>query len=386
MIWDNVSHVIRGLTGRDDTAPGQTSGTFTAHTPADVEALRHCLEAARDTRIEIDDVERAEQIVQGQTYTLSMFPRMGLGVLARTLQQLLEVPGARVKRPSNFYILTRDMSSVDAVQPNSLVVRYLAVLDFIEILKSVAAFLDVDEQRLVFVDKRKFEVPVNYDAKHLEQLNLDAVGKISACIPEDRHRDECKIILAKAVVEQTSTVLIGDRFAELLIQAGDLKVRFDEGYRLFTSGFSYEKVRDEVEAVRIEYAGKIHKVIGDIQNQLLGIPIATIVVATQMKDAQKYDSQYWINAAVLLGCLVFAALVLMLLRNQSQTLKVIDAEIARQKKLIDTKYSAVSGTFNDTFVYLTQRADHQRLIIRVIDYVVFAGLAMSVLVFWMLLN
>lgn len=83
----------------------------------------------------------------------------------------------------------------------------------------------------------------------------------------------------------------------------------------FTSGFSYEKVRDEVEATRIEYAGKIHKVIGDIQNQLLGIPVATIVVATQMKEATRYDSQYWINAAVVLGCWVFALLVLMLLRD-----------------------------------------------------------------------
>ncbi len=385
MIWDDISHVIRGMTGRDDSAVGQTSGNFTAANDLDVEALRRCVEAVRDTRIAIDDIERADQIFQGQTYTLSIFPRMGVGVLAGSLQQLLEVPGTRVKKRADFYILDANVSSLDNVLPGSPVARYLAVLEFIETLKSVAAFLDLDEQRLVFVDKSKFEVPVNYDARYLEQLNLEAINKITSCIPADRHRDECKIILAKAVVEQTARVLIGDRFAELLIQAGELKFRFDEGYRLFTSGFSYEKVRDEVEAVRIDYAGKIHKVIGDIQNQLLGIPVATVVVATQMKEAQQYDAQYWVNAAVLLGCIVFAALVVMLLRNQEQTLKVIEVEIARQKKLIETSYSAVSGTFNDTFVYLAGRAQHQRSIIWVIHLVVGAGLLVSVAVFWMLM-
>lgn len=384
-MWASITHVVRGLQDRDDTALGQTSGKFTAATEADAQALRECIDHEDDTRIEVDDLDDPARVAVGGTYQVLIYPRLGVGVLVRTLAELLAVPGARVRK-LDFYVLSQNVSSTDAVDADSPIGRYLSVVKFVETLKTVAAFLNVEEQQLVFISDGKFEVPVKFDEEHLKQMNPAAVAKVASCLPEDMHRDECKTILAKSIVEQTQTVLIDNRFAELLIHAGDLKERYDEGYRLFTSGFSYEKVRDEVEATRIEYAGKIHKVIGDIQNQLLGIPVATIVVATQMKEATRYDSQYWINAAVVLGCWVFAFLVLMLLRNQSHTLKVIEDEIARQKKLMLTKYSGVAASFGGTFTYLESRAKHQRLIVRIIDFVVVLGLIMSHIVFVMLLT
>lgn len=39
-----------------------------------------------------------------------------------------------------------------------------------------------------------------------------------------------------------------------------------------------------------------------IQNQPPGIPVATIVVTTQMKDAKAVNDEFWINTAVLMGC------------------------------------------------------------------------------------
>ncbi|MCZ5662332.1 hypothetical protein O5623_28590 [Escherichia coli] len=56
-----------------------------------------------------------------------------------------------------------------------------------------------------------------------------------------------------------------------------------KGYKVFVSGFSYEKILDQLRVAKIEEMGKIHKVFSDIQNQILGIPVATIIVATQMK-------------------------------------------------------------------------------------------------------
>jgi hypothetical protein len=99
-------------------------------------------------------------------------------------------------------------------------------------------------------------------------------------------------------------------------------------YRLFVSNFSYDKVRSELEAAQVEYTAKIHKVFTDIQNQLLTIPVATVVVATQMELATGSD-QFWIDTAVLMGSFIFVILVGFLVCNQKHTLDTLEKEITR---------------------------------------------------------
>ena len=55
-------------------------------------------------------------------------------------------------------------------------------------------------------------------------------------------------VLATAVVEMTKALPEAERFRHLLRQVGELRKRFEDGYRLFAAGFSYEKLRDQVEA------------------------------------------------------------------------------------------------------------------------------------------
>lgn len=62
-------------------------------------------------------------------------------------------------------------------------------------------------------------------------------------------------------------------------EAGDISERVASGYRLFASSFTYSKIRREVESAQAEFLARIHKTFVDIQGQLLGIPVATVVVA-----------------------------------------------------------------------------------------------------------
>ena len=145
---------------------------------------------------------------------------------------------------------------------------------------------------------------------------------------------------------------------------------------MYAAGFSYDKLKDTVEAARVEYIGKIHKVLSDIQNQLLGIPVATIIVATQMKVAPGFGTEFLVNSAVLLGCWVFAILTLLLLRNQQHTLSVLKEEITRQKRQLEKEYAPVAGNLNGTFKSLESRALTQQIVLWVIDGDV-AGLLLS---------
>jgi hypothetical protein len=251
-------------------------------------------------------------------------------------------------------------------------------------LGQAAAFLDKDAQELIFIKDGKFEVPVKYTVDDLARATASDIQSLLDCIVDGVHAKECRAIMSTAVVEMTAYLPDDLRFAYLLTHLRQLKQKYDDGYQLYTSGFSYQKVRDEVEAARIEYAAKIHKIFSDIQNQLLGIPVATVIVATQMKDAKTFGYEFWVNCGVLVGCWIFAIIVVMLLRNQSHTLQVLKSEIKRQRLQIALNYATVAKSFEDTFNYLDKRMQAQRLALGVIYAIVGVGLALSHVVFFKL--
>lgn len=373
--WDDLVKVVRGLTDRQEGPP--VRGVFSINTEADFLVLKTCLDALHDTHLLLVNGEEPSSLKVGQSVEISVSPRLGFGLIKHDIGDLLAGSRkARIKEPS-FFLMAEGISSSDPIGDDHPVARYRTVLRFIQTLKRSAAFLDADEPALVFIKDGKFELPIEYDTDDLKKMSLPVLQEILDVIPSGTHEKQCTSILAEAVVSLTEHLTSERRFSHLLANARELKKKFEQGYQLFAAGFSYEKVRDQVEAARVEYSGKIHKVFSEIQNQLLGIPVATIIVATQMKDAQTYGYEFWVNTAVLAGCWVFAILMIFLLHNQSHTLAVLRDEIDRQKRQLKKDFAAVADSFTETFNYLSKRASTQRIILRVIDIFVIAGLILS---------
>ncbi|CAJ0734474.1 hypothetical protein R77592_03523 [Ralstonia mannitolilytica] len=152
-------------------------------------------------------------------------------------------------------------------------------------------------------------------------------------------------------------------------------------YRLFASSFSYEKVKSELEAARVEYAAKIHKVFTDIQNQILGIPVATVVVATQMKSTSAVDANFYINLGVLFGAWIFVLLVAALLANQNHTLDVLAGEIDRQRTQFEKLHKDVATNFSGVFEFLKRRLGSQRCLLNCVLGIVLSGGALATVFF-----
>ena len=311
--WDDLVKVVRGLADRQNGPP--VKGEFFIADQAALAALTACIasESDIDIRIVSDDAPALPSI--GSTVTIEVSPRFGFGLLVPDVSALLRAQYARVKEPVRFLLLEESITHSDPIADDHLLARYRTVLRFIQTLKRAAAFLDPDEPALVFITDGKFEVQIDYSEEDLSALSLADLRALSTILPEGAHAKQCSAILANAVVSMTQHLPSYNRFQYLLAHLPDLKKRYEDGYNLFASGFSYERVRDQVEAARVEYTGKIHSVFSDIQNQLLSIPVATIVVATQMKDATAVGYEFWINTAVLIGCWVFAVLMVILLYN-----------------------------------------------------------------------
>jgi len=372
LVWTALALIARGFVPK---APGEGRGTFFVATDTDRAAVELCANHVNDTGMYVEGGSASATV--GSTITLSFDPRPGWASVAKDMDDLLSEPENRIRAKSRFLVLETKESSDDAFDEKTEVGRYRLVVNLVQSLKDVAGFLDTHEQNLVFISSGRFDLPVNFSSVDLKQMNVDEVRALTTLIPSDTHKKQCAAILATAIVELVRSQPAASRFAYLLSHAKELRAAYDQGYKMYAAGFSYDKLKDTVEAARVEYVGKIHKILSDIQNQLLGIPVATIVVATQMKEANGFKTEFFVNSAVLLGCAVFVALTLLLIWNQLQTLSVLKSEISRQKRQMEREYAAVAGMLAETFDSLDTRARDQKVVLCVIFGVVIAGLCMA---------
>lgn len=290
-----------------------------------------------------------------------------------------------VKFPKkNFYFLEDKLSSLNPEIENlDYFKRYKAILEFInEVLIPSAIYFDKDFQTLIYLDDKKIEIPIKYDFDDLMSLDLDLLVKIREYFFEDTHKEQKLSIISESVKNISSGVSKNFRFKHILDNLGDLKRSFDNGYKLFVASFSYEKIKDETETAKIEEMTKIHKVISDVQNHILGIPIATVVVGTQMKKVVNSDiSQFVINTCILVGALIFTLLVSFVMSNQKDTLNVIRLEIDRKKDLIEKKYASVEEIIKPDFKNLYKRINFQGIVLCAVTWVVWFGFIATVIAY-----
>ena len=127
--------------------------------------------------------------------------------------------------------------------------------------------------------------------------------------------------------------------------------RFDEfvdrikaNYELYVSEFSFEKIRAQVEEEKFDKVIKVNKVLSDIQNQLLAVPVALFLAATQMTTAGEITVK---NVFILVGYFIFFFLTRMLVNNQLTTLDAIKKEVAFQWDLIKQKHIDAKSRLSD---------------------------------------
>ena len=325
-----------------------------------------------------------ESLSVGQTVRLSVNqPRIGLGILAVDMDALLRARKAHVEERKNYFIVKELYADRDP-NPPTIIQHYRSLLAFIQLLKESAAYLETDKEELIFIYEGKFTIPVTYTAQDLLSLDSVSITKIRDSLIEDTHREQRFAILADTLIGLLKGTPPTERFNVLLSHLGELYSKYADGYRLFVSNFSYDKVISQLESAKVEYTGKIHKAFSDIQNQILGIPVATVVVATQMKCASDVGYAFWVNIAVLAGCWIFVLLVGLLICNQRHTLTVLGDEINRQKTLIEQEYQPISAQFRDIFEGLNTRLAHQKLVLGAISFVLGIGLLLAHLIFFCL--
>lgn len=331
------------------------------------------------------DAGDPDNVKVGDTFQLALGAiRTGLGRVVEDVDSLLrDKQVAAGTESTSWYVVSEDVASWE--EDKDLNRRLRAVHRLVAAIEPIAAFFDHRKMVLVFLRDGRFDVPIRYLRKTLLEFDEDIAAKlIEELERQDGHTAQRREICATAMCELLAGVAVEERFSTMLLNLPELHQRFIDGYRLFASAFSYEKLRDQTEALRIEYSGKIHKTLADVQGQLLGIPVSTIVVATQFKEVTEMSGQFWINLAVLIGALIFCVLLVLAIVNQLHTLVVIEHEISRQETVLRNENAAIADRLKDVFDALRNRAQWHRIALCIASMVCLVGWMIGGAAFWLL--
>lgn len=304
-----------------------------------------------------------------------------MGLLVATFDDLFRSPRAVIAEPERYYVKDPGYASGDQPIPDILL-RYRAVLDVLPILKESAALFDDTQRQLVFLGKEKVILPIQFTEGDLKGDVVEKAKRLTTLFADELHIDEKRIILQTTLVEMMGSLRPEIRFGFLIRNLERLADEVEKGYRLFISSFSYSKIRNDVETARLEFVGKIHKTIVDIQSQLLGIPVATIVVVSQLKTPSGCDVTFWTNLGVLVGAWVFVGMLGIAGLNQWKTLEVISNEVERQKSRLNDDFASVADQFSDVFEDLDKRVRwHEGALMGVGTVLSFGALATTIAFF-----
>lgn len=292
-----------------------------------------------------------------------------------SLDALLAAAERRIQPPARFYLadLRYSHPAVDADIPVAIA-RYQQAARLFRALQGVADHETKvgNSSSLIFLQQQKLEITAGYQATDLAELpQLDDFE--SDFIESTTHKQQKATILRSVLFE-----LFGSQakisFASVLANFKQLVDQVVSSYQLYVSEFSFQKVKAEIEKEKLEFTTKLNKVFADIQNQLLAVPAALILIGGQMENGGAWSIK---NLLIWSGAMVFALLMNLLINNQRHTLRAIKLEIDQQWDLIQGKHKTVADQFKSNYRQLDDRYQHQHRLLGTVSTLVAAALAFA---------
>jgi len=298
-----------------------------------------------------------------------------------SIEEFLQSPNRRVSIPDGFYIADLDYCHPTDEKCPEVIKNYILTVRFFEMVgKNFADDIRPlgGDKTLVFLSDRKLEITSEFCEKDLigaPRLDDFIQDFVTSNVHTQQKRTIFNSVLFNIFDRKTEV-----KFSDLLAITDSLIEQVNASYQLYVSEFSFQKVKAEVEREKLEFTTRLNKIFSDIQNQLLAIPAAMILVGGQMKQVNAFSLS---NILIWLGSLVFSILMLLLIRNQRNTLAAIKNEIDHQWELIGGSHQAVSGLFEKSYTFIANRHTHQQTLLTIVSGLVILGLILStVLLAW----
>jgi len=367
--------IYRNTVFEAQVADGDFPGLLTIATKEDLAFLQRLEtdnDAFQDAQIRVDE-DLAGKAIGDTVHLRCRQPRGAVGRFASNMSDLLTTAGAKLREPAEYFVIEGGLYSSMSSPPEEIA-AYKRVLKIIDLLQEAASFVDGVRDDLVFLQGDRLVVHIAYNSDDLANIVWEPFKRFCGVFSDDIHKDQKLTILANAVIRFGASEPAASRFRALLAKFDLLVDEVEKGYKIYYSSFSYSKIRNDLQIAQLDYLSRIHKTFVDIQGQLLGIPVASFVIATQFRTPAKCGIEIWGNTAVTVGAAIFVLLLTISIVNQWLTLGSISVDIGRQRSLIDKNYAQLTPDFSKIFKVLTNRITWHYWILAAVEAIAVAGL------------
>ncbi|WP_444941235.1 hypothetical protein ACJJI3_01445 [Microbulbifer sp. ZKSA004] len=296
-------------------------------------------------------------------------------VFALSINELLQASKRKLNPPARFYLADEDYL-YEGVCPElpEFIRGYLDVSLLARCFLSLADHDVPSIPKAIFLHGEKLELVLKYQQCDLKPL-VGLAGFVSEFVNAEIHKDQ-KITIIKSVLFEMLKSNEIDRFnlASLVGRFSEFLERIHSSYQLYVSEFSFDKVKAQIEHEKFEFTIKLNTVFSSIQNQLLAIPVALVLVGGQMKMSSDVTLK---NVSIWLGSIVFALLMSLLIRNQRSNLEAIKLEVDSQWANIKDKHQLVVSQLSLHYGQIQQRYTAQYRFLSVVSFIVAASVVGS---------
>ncbi|EKS7783467.1 hypothetical protein ACOGYQ_000185 [Edwardsiella piscicida] len=267
--------------------------------------------------------------------------------------------------PEHFYISSEDFYSLDEKKP-SAIIKIEKLCSAIISLSKIAHFHDTKSEssnyRLVFVknsDAKSVSIALDtcLTPQMLSSASIDDrvlnsfIGHDANTMP---HFAEKLGIFRNTIVEYVSDNKLN--FENLICNWTDFLKLFENNLSTYMSGFSFHKAREDVASAEADFAEKISKLITDLTNKILSIPVSLLASIGLLKVASTYEM-----GLILLGILLTSYLLYIVLVNQEKQLNhIIHAKEIAFKPFTANKSSYPAELNNDIAEALSELSKSQK--------------------------
>jgi len=296
-------------------------------------------------------------------------------LFALSMEDLLVAPSRLISPPKTFYLAEVDLfvlAKSDEIPDE--IRNYFLVAKFASTLISIADHAMIDIPKAIFLHGEKLELSLCYTKEDL--LYLDGLDKfVTDFVEAEIHKEQKSTIIKGVLLEMLKNNEIDRLTLSCLIRRfSEFLERVNANYQLYVSEFSFDKIKNKFESEKLELTIKLNKIISDIQNQLLAVPVALVLVGSQM---EKTNSLTVKNISLWLGALIFGFLMSLLIRNQRSSLEAIKLEIESQWENIENKHKFVADRLSAHYLQLNKRYFSQKIFLMLISFIVAVSISAS---------
>ena len=260
-------------------------------------------------------------------------------VVVNNVATLLQLSQGRYlgKSPENYFLILENYASWEEAT-HSDVLAYKRALKVVALLMRLA---DFNRDRVgtageaIVLASRRLSIPIVYGSGILGRVSgQNEIDALEEAIFNDHHRDARRDIAKRVLVRFFDAVPENDRFSDLLSRVPELLQAFLADFDIYSSGFSFDKAREEFERKKLDFVVKINAATSDVMNKLIAIPVGQGILVSQMKREVGLELVNW---ALLIGSFIFALIAAVLIINQINTLKHIQEELVAEKNTLYEK-------------------------------------------------